>query len=659
MMRSLFAGVSGLQNHQVKMDVIGNNIANINTVGFKSGRVTFEESLTQMLKSSTRPRATHGGINPRQVGLGASIASIDVNFNQGNLETTGVITDLAIQGSAFFVVSDGNADYYTRAGNFVVDGDGRLVSPKTGNIVQGVLANDQGEILSSAKVQGVVLPFGQKSPARATEEIQYYCNLNADTQALSQVLGGDFAMAAQVTAAGVPSLTYAGGNQTLNIEVDDDQGSTVDDDIILDQDYSSISDMVADINNQIANNDLKGEVEAKVVQNGGNDVVQIITKDSGGSNTTVVLTGAGAIAALDFTAGTSAKGLEATTLLNDMPMVGNDISVGDKFNIAGVNPDGTVVSSTYIYAAGDDVAALITALNSAFSGATATVSSTGQIEIKDAIPGDSNSVASLTFLDEDSNGSSITLPGFNTTQAGRDAGTHSASITVFDSKGGEHTVAYNMVNVSSEGSPNIWSWEVTVDNGDIIPTTGNKGSLHFNNDGSLAVAIVDSGQPLTFTPGGGADTMTIDLDAGDSGTFGGITQLDAPTTTVAKHQDGYGMGNLQTISIDEQGEIAGHFSNGISQTLAQIVLASFNNPAGLTRSGDNMYIRSANSGTPVKGRIGAGIQGSINSGALEMSNVDLAKEFTDMIVAQRGFQANSRVITTSDTLLQEIVQLKR
>ena len=153
--------------------------------------------------------------------------------------------------------------------------------------------------------------------------------------------------------------------------------------------------------------------------------------------------------------------------------------------------------------------------------------------------------------------------------------------------------------------------------------------------------------------------MRVGFNAGGAGTFAGITQLQAPTTTVAKHQDGYGMGNLQTLSIDEAGEITGHFSNGVSQILAQIVLAKFNNPAGLVRAGDNMYKASANTGTAVKGKVGGGIQSSIASGSLEMSNVDLAEEFTDMIVAQRGFQANARVISTADTLLDEIVRLKR
>ena len=253
----------------------------------------------------------------------------------------------------------------------------------------------------------------------------------------------------------------------------------------------------------------------------------------------------------------------------------------------------------------------------------------------------------------------VTLPAFRSIQAGRDAGTHTTSISAYDSKGATHAVSLLFTNISSESSPNVWSWEASIDNGDIIPAAGNRGTVRFNPDGSIVEFTVTDAQPLMFDPGVGADTMSIILSGGDTGTFSGITQLRSPTTTVAKYQDGYGMGNLQTISIDNQGKITGSFSNGVSQDLAQIILANFNNPAGLMRTGDNLYQQSANSGTPIKGTVGGGIQATINSGALEMSNVDLAHEFTEMIVAQRGFQANARVITTADSLLDEIVRLKR
>ena len=159
MLRSLFAGVSGLRNHQFRMDVIGNNIANVNTVGFKSGRVTFKEGFAQLLQGASRPPGDQGGVNPVQVGLGSQIGSVDQLFTQGNVETTGVNTDLAMQGDAFFVVRKGAETYYTRSGNFQLDAEGRMVSPTNGFIVQGRMAQDG--ILNDA-ITDVVLPFGQK-----------------------------------------------------------------------------------------------------------------------------------------------------------------------------------------------------------------------------------------------------------------------------------------------------------------------------------------------------------------------------------------------------------------------------------------------------------------------------------------------------------------
>ena len=176
MMRSLFSAVSGLKNHQVRMEVIGNNVANVNTVAFKSGRVTFKEGFAQMLSGATRPPATQGGLNPRQVGLGMQVASIDTNFSQGNLETTGVSTDLAIQGDAFFMVSRGAETSYTRAGNFAVDGAGRLVSSTNGYRVQGRMAS--GGVLSQT-LSDITLPTGQQTPAAQTSTVTVGANLNA------------------------------------------------------------------------------------------------------------------------------------------------------------------------------------------------------------------------------------------------------------------------------------------------------------------------------------------------------------------------------------------------------------------------------------------------------------------------------------------------
>ncbi len=171
MMASLFASVSGLSNHMMRMNIVGDNIANINTIGYKSGRVTFREALVQTLRSAGRPSSTTGGTNPVQLGLGVSVGTIDNFFSQGSLETTGQITDLALQGSGFFILSDGRQEFYTRAGAFGFDANSNLVDPSSGLFVQGKMADGNGDILATAALGNISLPFGQQDPARATTGI--------------------------------------------------------------------------------------------------------------------------------------------------------------------------------------------------------------------------------------------------------------------------------------------------------------------------------------------------------------------------------------------------------------------------------------------------------------------------------------------------------
>jgi flagellar hook protein FlgE len=418
MMRALFAGVSGLRNHQVKMDVIGNNIANVNTVAFKASRVTFKEAFAQMMQGASRPPggATNvsGGRNPIQIGLGMNIGSIDMLFTQGSLETTGVDTDLAIQGDSYFVVSDGTQRFYTRSGAFQLDADGRLVAATNGFVVQGRVPVNG--VLTDT-IDDIKLPFGQKAAAHATT----FANL--------------------------------GGN------------------------------------------------------------------------------------------------LDA----------------------------------------------------SAAVGATRTT-----------------------------------------------------SVTVYDEQGGKHdlNITFTKTNVA-----NAWDYEITASNIEPgSPYVNDTGTVTFDVDGTL---IDPETVDFEFTPAGFPASQQVTLNFGTAGTIDGLSQFASPSTAVLREQDGYTMGLLERISIDPTGTIVGAYSNGTTQTLAQLVLSDFNNPTGLIRVGDNMYTVSPNSGPAVLGFANEGSQSTITAGALEMSNVDLAQEFTNLITAQRGFQSNARVISTSDEMLQELVNLKR
>lgn len=409
MMRSLFAGVSGLRNHQIRMDVIGNNIANVNTVGYKASRVTFEEAYAQLVQGASRPPGrgaeVMGGTNPVQIGLGMDISSIDLLFTQGTRETTGVSTDLSIDGDSFFVVSDGQVNSYTRSGNFQLDADGHLVSATNGYVVQGRVAQN-GELTDT--IGDIHIPFGQRSPARSTSEVK------------------------------------VGGN----------------------------------------------------------------------------------------------------------------------------------------------------------------------LDVRATPP------------------------------------TRDTTIRIYDEQGMEYELKVTFENTGTD----TWDYEVEVDPASgLTITDGDTGTLNFTaGDLDPADALAD----LEID-----NDWDITLDFGSDGN--GVSQYASAYSVILREQDGYTMGNLDTFAIDPTGTIVGSFTNGVTLTLGQIALADFNNPAGLTRSGDNMYSLSPNSGSAAIGFAGEGSQSTITSGSLEMSNVDLSQEFTDMITAQRGFQSNARVITTSDEMLQELVNLKR
>ena len=496
MLRSLFAGVSGLRNHQVRMDVIGNNIANVNTVAFKAGRVTFKEGFAQLLQGASRPPGDQGGINPIQIGLGSQIGSIDQIFTQGNIETTGQTTDLAIQGDSMFVVRKGNQSFYTRSGNFQLDADGRMVSPTNGFVVQGQMYQNGAP---QDGIQDIRLPFGQKVAAQPTTTTRIAGNLNASAPA---VAGFDITSQADRS-------QYPNSWTETSIGVFDSLGT-------------------------------KRDVK-----------VQFWKTDANTWNWR-----------LDPTTATVSESATVAAGAVTVP-----------------NPNGDAVT----------VARIVTASGQVFDGSNATVA-----------------------------GSTVTI----------DPATGIAD-------GEAVTIEYSLLPAGGAGV--------------------NGGTLTFDTQGNLDPTASDPMQLQFSVPG--ADTVTIDLDTGSGAN--GLTQYATTSTAVLRDQNGYTAGQLQNFSIDRYGLITGFFTNGTTSPLAKIVLADFNNPAGLLRVGDNMYQESANSGSGVLGFALEGSQSMMTSGALEMSNVDLAQEFTSMIVAQRGFQANGKVISTSDEMLQELMTIKR
>jgi len=556
MMPSLFSAVSGLTNHQARMDVIGDNIANVNTIGFKGSRVSFATGFSQLLQAADGPSDTRGGKNAIEVGLGMRISSIDRVFEQGNFENTGNRTDLAVQGDGFFVVGDGQQRYYTRSGNFQLDADGSLLAAGGRYHVLGRLADKNGVLISSSSVEPMTLPFGEKDPARATTEVEYFCNLDANA---SKVRSYTASIA----------FTRDGNAATSATELND-----------LDQTTAPLDD---------------------------GDVVRI----TGQSRT-------GAAIDVTFTYGDANDGTTVGALMDRINSV-------DGFDSTG--PTGSQIS----------------------------LDASGKLLLRDNLRGASQTTIAMNFEDGGTQASAMVLPTFVNTEIGT-TGTHSTSIDVYDSRGDRHKVEVTFTQDVTEA--NVWDWEIVVDDGSIDEIndrlSGNRGTVRFNTDGSL---LSFEGGPLTFNPAE-AQGIVINLNGGTVGTFDGITQFASPSTTIALNQDGHGMGVLQDFSVDTTGKIVGSYSNGVTRTLGQIALARFANPSGLQLAGENIYMGTVNSGDAMIG-LESGNVNQVYSGYLELSTVDLAEQFTDMIIAQRGFQASARVISVADQLLNEVTQLKR
>lgn len=392
MLRSLFAGISGLRSHQTMLDVTGNNIANVNTTGFKSSQVVFQDTLSQLLTGAGGAQDGVGGTNPAQIGLGVRVAGVTTNFTQGASQMTGRSTDMMIQGDGFFVVRKGAETYYTRAGSFDFDATGQMVLPGEGALVQGWMAVN-GVIDTTGPVTDLSVPAGTVMPAVASTSATYRGNLDAAAA------------------------------------------------------------------------------------------------------------------------------------------------------------DGTVLHRT---------------------------------------------------------------------------------IDVFDSTGTARTLTLTFTK-SATG----WAVEASDGTATVAST-----AMAFDAAGALT-------SPTSLTVGG----VAVDLS-----TVTGFAGLD---TIKADTQDGQAAGTLQSFTLGADGTIMGSFSNGMKQAIGRIALSAFTNPSGLEKAGGSLFRTTVNSGEPAIGTAGTGARGTLAGGALEMSNVDLSSEFTSLIVAQRGFQANSRVITTSDEVLQELVNLKR
>jgi flagellar hook protein FlgE len=404
----MYSGVAGLMAHQTEMDVIGNNIANVDTVGFQSSSAVFESQVSQTMQGAGAPGATTGGTNPLQVGLGVSVASIQVDETQGSMQSTGVPTDLAIDGGGMFVLSQNGQNYYTRAGSFGLDANANMVDPANGMYVMGWQADATGAINTNAPIAPVQIPLGNTIIAQATSAASMQGNLNSASAV----------------------------------------GATV----------------------------------------------------------------------------------ASTVSVNDS--LGNSISVN------------------------------------------------------------------LTFT--------------NT-------------------------------------GPDQWSW--TAAGPGVTVGAFNQGTVTYNAQGGVAAQT--GGLELADPTSGAAIPQDIAMDLSN------VTQFSEASSVSPKTQNGYTAGTLTSFNIGQDGTITGTFTNGVIKPLGQVALAGFSNPGGLQAVGSSLNVATPNSGPVQIGTAESEGRGNIQSGTLEMSNVNLADQFTSMIVTERGYQANSKIITTADEMLQDLVNLKR
>ena len=692
MMRSLWSGVSGLQTSQDFMDVVGNNVANVNTVGYKASQINFSDVLAQTLSGATGPQGALGGMNPMQIGLGTQVASTSKNFSQGSLQTTNVTTNLAIQGNGFFIVSadNGNTYKYTRAGDFTFDANGNLVTP-TGDIVQGWLANNTTHLINTASTTtGINIPQNMTVPAGVTKNISMTGNLDGgQTVQTSELTAITPTLETSTGKINMNSIYNSNGNligvgqTTTTAQVQSSSGATIVG--LYDINGNTIANSQVTIGNTSYTpttlNDLINNLNTALggtyasLNSGG----EIVINNTSTSNLSVPPITSSDPALNSILANLSGKTIPASGTITSLSFFSTP---GDA---VAMSFDGGNNYSTYIYGSGTPVSGT-TSSNGITSGdvkyfqtlddlvndigtdvgtsnATVTLNSSGEIQI---VPTSSNLSSIGPVYSNNSNLATIlgTLSG-QVQQTGSTsqpfmADTYSTSIAVYDSLGNKHDVTFNFAKTNYNPSTNQtqWQWYATAaSSGSSTPTlTNSSGQITFDSTGKL----VGLTPPLAITANwnNGTSQQVINLHFGDLNTFDGITQFSLPSQTSSITQDGYAGGSLQNIIVNQNGVISGMFSNGKSYALGQVALATFNNNDGLLSSGNSLFEATANSGTPIVTTAGTGSAGTIIPSELEESNVDLGTEFTNMIIAERAYQANARTLSTSDTMLQSLLNIQ-
>lgn len=855
-MRSLWSGVSGLQAHQVAMDVEGNNISNVNTTGFKYSRADFGTMFSQTVKIATAPTDGRGGSNPLQIGLGVSVSSTTRIHSQGSVQTTDKNTDVAINGDGFFMVSDdgGLTNYLTRSGDFKLDAYGNFVN-NAGFVVQGWNINwDTQSIDSSRTPQNIFIDPGMHIPAAKSTEVAIKANLNSGLNigtASRPIYGLDSIHgfnkktgetkdendtgttqfyttsknAVEVTEKGVDAgslfnangqglnlrdgqgiwVSYAdakystnqlgvnafdpnlhqtqtaafwgNGNQKTRLDIVIN-GVTIQNDTI-----GSIDEAIAYINTFTAPTDARQGTGVRAVKNADGSGIDFVNDNADG--TTDNMKNINLVVNATNTAGeawTATWDAAANTFNQYTPIQQNNASLwtatggqaGTANNLTGGRSAQIITAHKYIYSSspqtlppmynpdggfayipgtqggggptwnGTDTATIGSQnyYNAVMNGSLLntnirtfhTTEDLRELLQRDARYGvdydgsgtfaaadvnenvkvvvNSSGAFSLTNVNETSNSPTLVTGGqgpltfgphnmnFNITAYTDERGTvstndaftkifkgldgsfpagnqvkqsellklsaFSAGLEIYDSLGSKHTLEVQFVKQSTtQDGGNEWQMIIRVPEPAEINTTGEGpnniivGTARFNNDGSLSNY---NPRTINFSPNNGAaPNQQIKLSFGTSGSNDGLVSSNSASTLTGQATDGYTSGNLKpdAIRVDDKGNILGEFTNGKTFAVAKIAMASVANNSGLEEIGGNLFKVTANSGNIVVGEAGTGGRGEMKTSALEMSNVDLSRSLTELIIIQRGYQANSKTISTSDQMLQTLIQLKQ
>ncbi len=772
MLRSLYSGVSGLKAHQVRMDIIGNNVANVNTFGYKKSRVTFLDLFSQTLRNASRPTDEQGGINPTQVGLGVAIGSTNTIFSPGSIQPTERDTDMAISGDGFYSLKDSQGEFvFSRLGAFEFDATGTLVN-QTGLRVQGYTVDDLGTLTQT--VGDIVIPGDSGLEPEPTKEITFVNNLNSkaeigtstivakqvyDSQGQSHMINTtytktadnewqysvslaeddsliqgyineyfpnfsslsqdakQFAIEAAQANVFEPEATTAymgkarttldipatkasgsmmggdmiitanvGGTDGNNISVEfleaaeDDAPTTVE--VVGDKitvtigkngtnlkSYQEVADSInfspassligAKVASTATSTDpasaepsvtLKGGVESAAItisaaNSGldGNDYSIVIDDGNGAAGQTL----AASINSNDkvtVTLATDANGQVTSTLQDVVDVINTNLSADVEAKVNSAYSDylaGEVAETQFVggFLEGLDITA-------DFQGVAG-----NEISIK------LQNLSTATATTASADGTNITVslaPGATLSDVVSALNGDPETATLVDASLADSSYAAALADPTPV---------TNMIGGSAAATNPRTGSILFDVYGKIdeeatrKTNLASTGKltkSFSFDPiGSDADRVTVSPD------FEGLTQFEGAFSVVARNQDGNPASTISNINVEKDGTIIGEFAGGYRKVLGQITLATFANMGGLNKIGNSLYRSTGNSGDPQIDAPETVGRGTIVANALEMSNVDLAEEFTDMVITQRGFQANSRTISTSDEILQELVNLKR